>query len=427
MSAALSAVNWSNGAPDRSNERTSPRFLFYSHDGVGLGHVRRNLAIARTLTARDSEASILLATSADEVESFGIPPNVDVLRLPGLRKLDNERYAARRLGVAPDDVRALRSAVLAAAVKSFRPSVMLVDKHPLGVGGELRPALETLRAAGARAVLGIRDILDDRAAVVREWEERDLARRIAEYYDRVLVYGSAHVLDPITEYRLPRYVAERTSFCGYVVTRAPDHGRTPDAFPMLATTPRPRPVVLATAGGGEDGFALLKTFIEAAAGASWDGIVVAGPLSGAEERQTLKGMAGQAGVAFSTFVPDLVSAFATVDALVSMGGYNTLTEAAAGGVPTVCVPRVVPRTEQLIRARAFARMGLLRLVEPERLDARALRSEVACALESPRMGLGRRALAALGLDGAARAAGVLLELAERSTRVGASAIGAAAG
>jgi predicted glycosyltransferase len=415
----------SNGAPDGATNGMGLRFLFYSHDGVGLGHVRRNLAIARALTASNSEASILLATSADEAESFGVPPNVDVLRLPGLRKLDNERYAARRLRVPFGDVRALRSALLAAAVESFRPTVMLVDKHPLGVGGELHPALESLRAAGARAVLGLRDILDDRAAVMREWEERDLARRIAEYYDRVLVYGCPNVLDPIAEYRLPGHVAERTSFCGYVVNQPSEHGSRSDAFPMLAATPRPRPVVLATAGGGEDGFGLLKTFIEAAGEAPWDGIVVAGPQSCSEERQILRRMAADAGVAFSTFIPDLSSTLTAVDALVSMGGYNTLTEAAASGVPTVCVPRIVPRTEQLIRARAFARIGLLRLVEPERLDARALRSEVSCALETSRSRLGGRALAALGLDGAERAAHDLLELAKPSAAVRAKAIGVA--
>jgi predicted glycosyltransferase len=301
---------------------------------------------------------------------------------------------------------------------------MLVDKHPLGVGGELRPALESLRARGGRAALGLRDILDDPATVVREWDKRDLARRTAEHYARVLVYGSPRVVDPIAAYGFPPQVADRTSFCGYVVNRLPDQDRSADVIPMLATTPRLRPVVLATAGGGEDGFGLLKTFVEAARDAPWDGIVVAGPHSSRDQRQSLREMAAGTGVAFSTFVPELPSAFAAVDALVSMGGYNTLTEAAASGVPTVCVPRVSPRTEQLIRARAFARMGLLTLVEPERLDARALGNEVASALTSSRAGIRRRALAVLGLDGAARAARALLELADSPTYVRA-AIGAA--
>jgi hypothetical protein len=38
------------------------RFLFYSHDGYGLGHTCRNLAIARALTELAPRASVLLAT-----------------------------------------------------------------------------------------------------------------------------------------------------------------------------------------------------------------------------------------------------------------------------------------------------------------------------------------------------------------------------
>src|ERR671914_528199 len=110
------------------------RFLFYSHDGVGLGHTRRNLAV--------------------------------------------------------------RSALLAAAVESFRPHVLLADKHPVGASGELLPALAALRASGGRAALGLRDILDDPAVVLREWARDDLPRQTAEHYDRVLVYGHPDLFDP---------------------------------------------------------------------------------------------------------------------------------------------------------------------------------------------------------------------------------------
>ena len=119
----------------------SQRFLFYSHDGLGLGHVRRNLAVAGALTDLSPSASVLLASGSPDVDRLGVPRNVDVLRLPALRKRGNEDYAARRLALPPDDVRALRSALLAAAVVSFEPDVVLVDKHPLGAGGELRAGL----------------------------------------------------------------------------------------------------------------------------------------------------------------------------------------------------------------------------------------------------------------------------------------------
>ena len=68
--------------------------------------------------------------------------------------------------------------------------------------------------------------------------------------------------------------------------------------------------------------------------------------------------AAAAGVAVRTFVPELAGWFGAVDALVCMGGYNTLLEALVRGTPTVCVPRTTPRSEQLIRARALADLGL---------------------------------------------------------------------
>src|SRR5215471_10863943 len=109
------------------------RFLFYSHDGMGMGHVHRHLAIAAALAERCPQSKILLATSLDEVASLGLPPNVDTLKLPGLRKIGNNQYAARRLGLSSAQIRHVRSALLQAAVESFRPSVVLADKHPFGV------------------------------------------------------------------------------------------------------------------------------------------------------------------------------------------------------------------------------------------------------------------------------------------------------
>jgi predicted glycosyltransferase len=381
----------------------SSRFLFYSHDGLGLGHVRRNLTVAAALVEIDPKASVLVATSTDEADRFGLPPRVDILKLPGLRKLDNERYAARRLRLPWRDIRAVRTQLLVAAVESFRPDAVLADKHPLGVDGELEPALAEARAAGARAALGCRDVLDEPSAVRHEWQERGLFERIAEHHDRVLVYGQPDVLDPRREYGFPPNVAAMTRFCGYVVSpTAPRsaNGRRHD-----------RPRVLATAGGGEDGATLLATFVKAAARAGWEAAVVSGPQC--PRARKLRGLASNAGISFRRFVPNLTAEFPSLDALVCMGGYNTLTEAAACGVRTVCVPRVRPRREQLIRAKAFARRRLVRLLEPERLGPAALSAEVESALEAPAPP--ESDAPGLDFEGAPRAAHELLELAAEAT------------
>jgi len=59
--------------------------------------------------------------------------------------------------------------------------VLLVDKHPLGVAGELRGALSALRRSDGVAVLGLRDILDEAEVVRQEWRADKTARVIAEH------------------------------------------------------------------------------------------------------------------------------------------------------------------------------------------------------------------------------------------------------
>jgi predicted glycosyltransferase len=79
------------------------------------------------------------------------------------------------------------------------------------------------------------------------------------------------------------------------------------------------------------------------------------------------------------------------------------------------VPRVVPRTEQLIRAEAFAKLGLLRCIRPDELTADRLLAEVDASLELSRETLAETARTRLGFEGAEQAARHLLALSERVT------------
>jgi predicted glycosyltransferase len=398
------------------------RFLFYSHDGLGLGHTRRHLAVAVALSQLAPEASVLLASGADDVNRLGLPQHIEVLKLPGLRKVANDQYTSRRLRISTSEIRSLRAALLLTTVETFRPTVVLVDKHPFGAKGEFRAGLEALRAAGGRAVLGLRDILDDRVHVLEEWAGHTMQKRIEEFYDLVLIYGERSVFDPVAEYDFSTPTASRTRFCGYVVNGRESEDRTAARRPSLTPEKRSHPYVLATAGGGEDGFLLLANFIRAAVGAPWQGIAIAGPLMTDHELKTLQDLAAASQVILHTFLPSLSSLFGSIDALVCMGGYNTLAEAVSIGVPTVCVPRTAPRSEQLIRAQAFERLGLLRMVRPEQLNIETLRHAIATVLGTSRQDLLTRAQKVLSFDGARRAASHLLALAGEKSFAPAAAV-----
>jgi len=381
------------------------RLVVYSHDGFGLGHVRRNLAVSRRLVELDPATSVLVVTGIDVAGQFELADGIDILELPALAKVTNGNYAARRLRVDGEAVHRLRAEILTATVRSFRPHVMLVDKSPLGPGGELAGALDALHDVGGRAVLGVRDVIDDATTVAVEWAPRAVPAILA-HYSRVLVYGSEGFLDPLADNDLPVSVRELSSYCGYVISDPP--GRI-----VVPWREDDGPVVLATAGGGEDGAALLEAFIRAATDAPWRGVVVAGPMLPPAASARLSALGADLGVRVVGFIPELAGWFAAVDAVVSMGGYNSLVEAVSTGAPIVCVPRVHPRLEQLIRARAFAEHGLLRVLEPEHLTPATLRATIDAALAD-----GRDPGRADRLDGAGadRAARELLEIASLRRR-----------
>ena len=256
-------------------------------------------------------------------------------------------------------------------------------------------------------MLGLRDVLDDPATVRAEWTPERTAL-VLEHYERVLVYGKEDVFDTLRRSALPAELAALSSYCGYVTMPLSRDVASAGTIRGSGSGPRTRPIVLATAGGGEDGRMLIDSFIEASTGAPWEAIVVTGPQLASEDATSIRRRAAEAGVAVRTFVPELAGWFGTVDAVVCMGGYNTLGEALVRGAPTVCVPRVVPRSEQLIRARALAELGLLQVIEPGRLTGESLRREVTTALGRSRAEIAGAARRTLSFDGAPVAAESLL-------------------
>jgi predicted glycosyltransferase len=406
-------LNFDELAVDRPGAVVSRplRFFLYSHDGMGLGHMRRNLAIAEALTTMAPDSAILLATGASHTAQFTLPENVDYVKLPEIRKVYNDHYTSRRLAISQSDMTGLRATLLQAAVDSFQPDVLLADKHPIGVNGELTGALASLRGQGGKAAFGMRDILDERAAVIDEWNANNFYERVLDNYEHLLVYGQRAVFDPVEEYSLPDAISDRMKYCGYVVNRSEQSFTTDSGLSRLLKQRRARPVVLATAGGGEDGFTVLQSFIQASAAAPWQGVVIAGPMMPASDQEVLHRMCTEAGVFYEPFVSRLEAFIGSFDALVCMGGYNTIVEAMAVGIPTLCVPRTAPRLEQSIRAQAFERLGLLRMIDPAALNADHMREGIFERLEIPRADLNARVRDVLNFEGAYHAASALMSAA----------------
>jgi predicted glycosyltransferase len=72
------------------------------------------------------------------------------------------------------------------------------------------------------------------------------------------------------------------------------------------------------------------------------------------------------------------------DLVVSMAGYNTVTELLALEKRVVLVPRIVPSLEQWIRASRLSRLGLCTALHPDQLDAESLFAAIEFTLAAPR-------------------------------------------
>ncbi|MFE5292193.1 glycosyltransferase family protein [Isoptericola sp. NPDC056618] len=356
------------------------RVAFYSHDTQGLGHVRRTSLLARAVADADPDVDVLLLSGAREATSLPLPERTEVVTLPRVGKDPDLGYGPRAWGGTLDDVVRVRAGVLDGALAAFRPDVLVVDKVPLGVGGELLLALRRLRAEGGTAcVLGLRDVLDTPEVAVREWHEQRSTSVVERFFDEVWVYGDAHVYDPLAEYALPDHIAARTVFTGYL-----GRGRASLAEPVREGAP----YVLCLVGGGQDGASLAEAFAAAPLPVGHRGVLVTGPYLPETTRDRLHAVAaGRDDLEVHAFVRDVVPLVEGAAAVVTMGGYNSVCELLASGRPGLVVPRTHPRAEQLVRARRLADLGLLDVlvgaITPERVAAWLARTAADDAARRP--------------------------------------------
>jgi predicted glycosyltransferase len=384
-------MNVDNGSlpPPRTRRPKQPaaRLLLYSHDSYGLGHFRRNLAIADAVAADMPFVSTLCLTGSPRAHSFPLPPRFDYVKIPSVTKGAEGQYRARSLSLGIAETTRLRESIILETVRGYHPHVVLVDHTPLGMRGELRATLRALRreSPATRVVLGLRDILDDEETVLADWAREGVLPMIEECYDRIWVYGTPDVFDPRVRYRFPRAIAERVRFLGYVYR----NGVVADPTPLRAeAASRTGKLVVVTVGGGGDGHRIIRKYLSALAGypngtAPFDSVIVTGPLMSERKCLALEAAAKERSLParFVKFAPNLLDWFAAADAVVCMAGYNTMCEVAALGRPAIVIPREFPRREQAIRARRFEELGHCKTIPLAELSGKSIRHALETILD----------------------------------------------
>src|SRR5258708_33797629 len=133
--------------------RSHKRVLIYSHDSMGLGHLRRCRAIAHSLVERRHDLSVLILSGSPIIGSFDFRSRVDFVRVPGVIKLRNGEYTSLNLHIAAEETLALRASIVRHTAEMFDPDLFIFAKEPLGLRGEVGPTLTMLKARGIPLVL----------------------------------------------------------------------------------------------------------------------------------------------------------------------------------------------------------------------------------------------------------------------------------
>ncbi len=393
------------GVATRKPFGAGTRMAMFSHDTLGLGHLQRSLNISRALVERFPSLSILLITGSPAVHRYALPKGVDYIKLPAVRKTGAERYEARSLGLSDEGILRFRSNIVLRSLEDYDPHVLLVDHAPLGMKGELQPALEWLRDHRPACIkmIGLRDVIDDPQTVVASWQRHGIYDALRDLYQHILIYGQPDVFDAAAAYQFPPELVAKSAYCNYV---GEFEVESLDAQARLDGS---KPCVVLTVGGGDGGETLIGAYLEMLRGLprpiAHESVVLTGPFLDSSALALFREQSNGLPVRWVDFVPTTSPYLEHADLVICTGGYNTVTQTLRFAKRAIVVPRVMHRAEQLIRARRLDELGWITMLPPGELTAESLGRCVRSALSSPSEPLTEaRAAGRMRFDGAARVA-----------------------
>jgi len=324
------------------------RVLFRIYNRRGLGHWMRAMNIAR---------EVLALEPATEIRFF-------TRNAPPFPLADPRLHV-----VVASDPEAMDA--LPPELEAFAPDVIVDDTMPPG----------RLTREGARHVFVMRRCAPERQAAV-------FAHRSVQRMDAVLV---PHTRDEFG-YALPESLAARTTFVGPIVRRAEPAAM--DALRARLGLGRTGFCLVSTPGGGgfaEDG----ARFVEMARRVherlsprvdAFRHVLVLGPNS------TIPPASVNGGITVLASEPEMASLIACADAVLSAGGYNSVSEIRLAKRPAFFVPGARPHDDQRERVEALAARGLALVVDDADVE-RAADTVAAACLDAARLAAMRESYA----------------------------------
>ncbi|WP_457574382.1 hypothetical protein [Desulfolithobacter sp.] len=347
--------------------------LLYAHDGRGLGHASRTIAIGMAIRRLYPGLRVALVSGCSfSRELIGNAP-LDWIKLPSYEtRVINGRSCgiSGKSGYSDQELGRLRTHMLKDIIRLYRPRVMLVDHQPQGKHRELLQAIETSREDRTRWILGIRGVTGS----VPQTRSDLAAELFRSSYHGLLWYGDSRVLGTDHLKQLRQRFGTEPVECGYVSRLAQQlhfmAGSPPGTDPPLAGT-------VAIPWQGEQTLQFLSLLPEVLHRLGPDlgpWIIFAQELSDPLWQKHLDSLRGLDHVRVEPISANYVQALVNSRTAVIYGGYNSVVDILQTGIPAVVLLRDMHDGEQqlhlqLLRHHVGDQLRLLpeQDVRPDRL------------------------------------------------------------
>jgi predicted glycosyltransferase len=339
-----------------------------------MGHLVRSLALAQGLAER---VRVVFLNGGKLPRGIKVPETVEVVSLPPLGMDVEGNLVSRDRRRSVERVQILRTRSILQTFETLHPQIIFIELFPFGrkkFAFELMPLLEAAHQSVSRPLIlcSVRDILVGK-------------RRDQAHHDERASCQANRLFDGILVHADPRFARLEESF----------HPTTPLLIPVRYTgfvfverdtarvskKQRPAPI-LVSAGGGLVGEPLFRAAVEAQA-LLWPELgipmkIVTGPFFPEEHWLTLRSVAQrQHGLIVRRSVSDLCAEMRTATMSISQCGYNTALDILRARVPSLVVPFCEGREdEQSQRARRLDELGVLRVLNPDRLTPGTLANAI---------------------------------------------------
>ena len=354
---------------------TTPRLdiLIYAHDGRGLGHASRSVAIGMALRRLYPDLKVLFISGSSFTAELIGPVPLDWLKLPGYatriiagksRGINgSSNFSDRELGE-------LRAGAIKQVVDLYRPGVVLCDHSPRGKHRELLPALEA--AKDTQWILGVRGVVGG----VPQVFSGDAAKTFKNFFHSILWYGDETVLGHYALDELTDCFGCLPRICGYV-SRLRELSHWLENTSLKIRQTREYAGTISIPWQGEQTLAVVKNLATALGNigpgyGTWK--IFLGKAAGRQDKTADEWFQNLSHVSLERPGRQYIHALARSKTALIYGGYNSITDVLYMNLPAVVLLRDMQDVEQQQHLQLLARHTgkQLRILTEEKASATAL-------------------------------------------------------